>query len=308
MKHFKNILVAVDSDAPDSPALHQAVALAVHNQARLKLVDVVREFGWLKRMISPSSEKVIEQLTEDKSRKLEEKAERLRSRGINVTARVLHGKSSVAITREVHIDGHDVAIRDAKGKTAGGTFFGVTGMRLLRQCPCPVWLTRPDGNQEVDRVLAAVDVSAPDQAHLNLNRRILELASSLAERKEAELKVVYAWDIYGESLLRAHMSESELAEVIAARKHEVEERFDQFAATSGLTTAMPNVFACKGDAGQVIPRIVAEENVDLLVMGTVARGGISGAIMGNTAEMILNQVQCSVVAIKPDDFISPVTI
>jgi nucleotide-binding universal stress UspA family protein len=43
-------------------------------------------------------------------------------------------------------------------------------------------------------------------------------------------------------------------------------------------------------------------------MGTVARTGISGFFMGNTAETILNQLDCSVLAVKPQGFVTPVTL
>ena len=39
--------------------------------------------------------------------------------------------------------------------------------------------------------------------------------------------------------------------------------------------------------------------VDLIVMGTVARSGISGALMGNTAESVLDRIGCAVLAVKP---------
>jgi nucleotide-binding universal stress UspA family protein len=48
--------------------------------------------------------------------------------------------------------------------------------------------------------------------------------------------------------------------------------------------------------------------VDLVVMGTVARTGIPGLIMGNTAEAILEQLDCSVLAIKPPGFVTPVSL
>jgi nucleotide-binding universal stress UspA family protein len=41
-------------------------------------------------------------------------------------------------------------------------------------------------------------------------------------------------------------------------------------------------------------------------MGTVARTGIAGWITGNTAEKVLGVANCSVLAIKPPDFLSPV--
>ena len=52
---------------------------------------------------------------------------------------------------------------------------------------------------------------------------------------------------------------------------------------------------------------VAEHvGADLLVMGTVCRTGVSGFFMGNTAEQVLQQVECSVLTVKPDRFITPV--
>lgn len=43
-------------------------------------------------------------------------------------------------------------------------------------------------------------------------------------------------------------------------------------------------------------------------MGTVARTGISGVIIGNTAEAVLEQLQCSVLALKPPGFVTPVKL
>ena len=53
-----------------------------------------------------------------------------------------------------------------------------------------------------------------------------------------------------------------------------------------------------------IPACVEEKEVDILVMGTLARTGIEGVIIGNTAENIVQSVRCSLVALKPKDFSS----
>jgi nucleotide-binding universal stress UspA family protein len=50
-----------------------------------------------------------------------------------------------------------------------------------------------------------------------------------------------------------------------------------------------------------------EQDIDLLVMGTVCRTGISGFLIGNTAEEVLNQIDCSVLTVKPEGFVTPVT-
>lgn len=59
---------------------------------------------------------------------------------------------------------------------------------------------------------------------------------------------------------------------------------------------------------KVIPTIAKDLDVDLIVMGIVARTGIPGFFRGNTAESILTQFDCSVLTIKPPGFIRPVTL
>ena len=64
----------------------------------------------------------------------------------------------------------------------------------------------------------------------------------------------------------------------------------------------------KGHASHVIPEIVDTEQIDLVVMGSVARSGVAGLLVGNTAEAILEQLSCSVLTVKPDGFVSPVQL
>jgi len=57
-----------------------------------------------------------------------------------------------------------------------------------------------------------------------------------------------------------------------------------------------------GEADNEIPRCVTNIDIDVLVMGTSARTGLSGVVIGNTAENILQHIHCSLVAFKPQDF------
>lgn len=54
-----------------------------------------------------------------------------------------------------------------------------------------------------------------------------------------------------------------------------------------------------------MPELARHQRINLLIMGTVARTGISGLVMGNTAEQILDDVGCSMIAVKPPGFRSP---
>lgn len=51
-----------------------------------------------------------------------------------------------------------------------------------------------------------------------------------------------------------------------------------------------------------------ELGVELSVMRTVARTGIAGYFTANTAETILNQVDCPVLTVKPAGLVSPVAL
>jgi len=70
----------------------------------------------------------------------------------------------------------------------------------------------------------------------------------------------------------------------------------------------PKKHLVKGWPRKEIPALAKAIDTDLVVMGTVARTGVPGFIMGNTAETILNQIDCSVLAIKPPGFQTPVTM
>jgi nucleotide-binding universal stress UspA family protein len=64
----------------------------------------------------------------------------------------------------------------------------------------------------------------------------------------------------------------------------------------------------KRAAGNLIPALAEAKEVELIVMGTLSRTGISGLLIGNTAEKVLNQVDCSVLTVKPDSFITPIKL
>jgi len=43
-------------------------------------------------------------------------------------------------------------------------------------------------------------------------------------------------------------------------------------------------------------------------MGTIGRSGLAGLLIGSTAEKLIDRVNCSILAIKPANFQSPITI
>ncbi|MCA9124858.1 MAG: universal stress protein [Planctomycetales bacterium] len=309
MKRFKNILVATDTQLDAHPIVDEAGEIAQHNGASVKIVDVVPEFPWTVRLAMKDHEHVRDLMGREKQERLEALAAPIRDKGISVETRVLQGKTSVEIIREVLRHKHDLVFRVAKGKDSRRSgFFGTTGVRLLRECPCAVWLVAPAPTPQYKHVLGCVDPSSDDELNAELNGKVYELSSLISQYHDAQLSIVHAWSIFGEQLLKNRMNPEEYEEINKNNQKQIESLLDKFLQTRGSSVRDENVHMLKGEAHNIIPDFVSKNGVDLVVMGTVARSGATGMIIGNTAERILNSIECSVLAFKPSTFVSPITL
>jgi len=75
----------------------------------------------------------------------------------------------------------------------------------------------------------------------------------------------------------------------------------------GIAVDDPSVHLVKGEPAASILQTAEKCSADLIVMGTLGRSGIPGLFIGNTAEDVLQATRASVLAVKPQDFVSPVT-
>ena len=307
MKRFKKILVATDTRLDDHPIVDEAAEIAQHNGATLKIVDVVPEFPWTIRLSMKDHEHMRELIGQEKREKLDALAAPIREQGIEVATKVLEGKTSVEIIREVLRGEHDLLLRVAKGSDSRRQgFFGNTGIRLLRKCPCAVWLVTPATTPKFQHVLGCVDTSTGDQLDAELNDNVFELASSISQYHGGRFSIVHAWSIWNEQMIKRRMQPAEFEEMETKNRDQIVDLLDEFLAKHDSHVRADNIHLLKGEAPSAIPQFVQDNGVDLVVMGTVARSGLTGMIMGNTAEQILNGIWCSVLALKPSSFVCPI--
>lgn len=307
MKPFKNILAATDTRLDIHPIVDEAAQLAHRNGAKLKLVDVVPDFPWTARMIVKDHEDIRQVLARTKQEKLDVLASALRDEGIDVETKVLSGRASVEIIREVLRERHDLVLRVAKGhESRHKGFFGATGRQLLRDCPCAVWLVAAAETADYKHVMGCIDTSTDHELDAELNNKVYELASTIGQQHDARCSTIHAWHVDGESLLEGRMPRAEFERLRQERREYIQRLLTKFLKSHGSEGTDSDVHMLKGDPVQVIPAFAKENDVDLVVMGTVARSGMSGMIIGNTAESILNAIHCSVLAVKPDNFVSPI--
>ncbi|QDU92636.1 universal stress protein [Lignipirellula cremea] len=309
MKRFKKILVATDTRFADHPIVQQAAEIALRNNASLKIVDVVPEFPWTVRMTLANHEHMRELIAQEKKTALEALAEPIRQTGVEVETQALLGKTSIEIIREVIRGGYDLVLRVAKGRESTHQgFFGNTGKRLLRKCPCAVWLVAAAAPAKFQQVLGCVDTSSGSEIDAELNDQVYELASSIGAFYGARFSLLHAWSIWNEQMIRTRMKPAEF-EVLEKTNHDqIAALLDKFLETHGTNIRADNIQMVKGDPPAAIAEFVCDNHVDLVVMGTVARSGVTGMFMGNTAEQILDRIECSVLALKPSSFVSPIRL
>jgi nucleotide-binding universal stress UspA family protein len=134
------------------------------------------------------------------------------------------------------------------------------------------------------------------------------MAQAICEHQQGKLSVVHVWELYAESVLHARMPADELQRLEREARAGLEQSYDKLLSQHALSIRNKDVHLLQGEPAAVIERFVEQHGVDLLVLGTVARGGISGLLMGNTAEQLMGKVKCSLLALKPDGFVSPIQL
>ncbi len=311
MKRFKNILYHADGDLADSESLDRAVDLARRNGAMLTVMDVVAESELAVDVEKRLDLNLNQLLRQRRLEELERLVEPHMNSSLPIYTQIGSGKPFIELIRAVQRNGYDLLIK-APHPPEGLTerlFYGSFDLHLLRKCPCPVWIDRPESAHPYRNILAAVD--ANDQSCRELNRLIMDLASSLAEREAAQLHVVHAWQLTGESMLRsgrARISASELERLLADTEQSHRQRLHDLVKHYGLSSDSPQIKLVKDKAPKAITALADEIEADLIVMGTVGRTGLPGLIIGNTAEDVLQTTRTSILAVKPQGFVSPVSL
>jgi universal stress protein E len=300
MKEFQKILVVVDSSQSEQIALKRALELADQTGAKLHLVDLVKDVSLTFRLLSRDYTHIHTLLVQEKQVGVQKLVDLCKAHGVEATGEVLEGISSQLTIDAARRFEADLIIRGAKGAHSLETgSLGASAQKLLRNLPCSVWLAQAEHEVECKSIVAAVDASPDDAAHAKLSRRILQIGQQLAVRERGKLHVCYVWGLYGSEMLKHRLPESEYEMLVAHNRKQHTESFEKLLSEFELHATSPNAHILEGEPSSVIPTLCEEQQADLLICGTVARHGISGLLLGNTAERIIRRVDCSILAVTP---------
>ena len=297
MHRFKKVGVVFDLEHSNSNVLAHAKELIELNEASIHLLCVIP------RHLQPNQQKHIE-------------ASLRETIGFDFTLHYLIGKPVTEMTRYSVEHSLDlILIEPTENKKQFNRFFqGSLTLSLTRQIPCPVWIIKKPLATTYQRIMIAVNPryeedEQHEQIEAVLNEKLIQIGTSYAKRQSAECYLVTAWRLEGESMLESPFIRTppeELERLKNEEKIKCVHAFEQLQQQHRDILHGCQTRILHGDPGGAITEFVMENNIDLVIMGTLARAGIQGFLMGNTAESIINQVDCSIMAIKPEGFVSPI--
>jgi universal stress protein E len=317
MSHFRNVLVGIDLLQADclgstnfSPPVEEAIKhglwLAEKAAASVTFFAAVEMPDGDLFSLEFNEGEVADQIHRLGRQALDQIIDRAKKQGLTADAKLVSGDGWIELTREVLHGGHDMVIVGTRNVGAVQRFlFGSTAMRLLHNCPCPVWVTRPEPHTLPANILVASDFS-------EVSETAVRLALAIGKLSGATVNLLHAVDYPLDRLWCTGLMDVSTQiyhDRVKADAHErLSEQLQRIAGDAPPAKVKLHVVEGLSIADTAILDFIQKHHIDLLVMGTMARSGIPGVFIGNTAERLVTHVSCSLLAVKPDGFVSPIHV
>jgi len=297
--NLKTVLVAMDFSPYGAAALKQAVWVARKTGASLVLTHSIPDFSMSVHW-GPQERETNQRALKDRSdAEMRRIIADLNATDLDVTFKTLVGEPFVEITHAVRAEGCNLVLAGTRGPGRLEQFFvGSTAKRLIRKCPSAVWIVKAEHLVPPKVVLAATDFS-------DVSLKAVKEGLKIAQQSDAEFHLLHIIDSKDvpEDLISHIPAGSSMRQEI---NEEATRRLNEFVASLAVDRTQIQSHLSWGTPWQEIRRISKHQAADLIVIGTVGRGGIKGLLLGNTAERVLDTCDCSILTVKPDGFVSPI--
>ena len=321
--HFTNILCVLSDSHRQDDVVAQAIHIAKSNQASLTIMLTLEALPPNANMVMESFAYIdSHQSMESQARNWLTEQEETWSKEYPVQTVVKIGHPLIDIVTDVLRHHYDLVIKRSEEGFLDRLFGGLD-IRLFRKCPCPVWVLSKKNRSQYKNVVAALDLNYHYPKHeisirKKLNLDILRHAARIAMLEFAQLHIVHVFDAVPENIVRDgfitvdnDQMETDLAKIHDEREQALESLLSELEselAPDIIDFLQPEKHIVHGYPRREIAATTKSLNTDVIVMGTVARIGVPGFIMGGTAEETIQQLNCAVVGIKPEGFDSPIKL
>ena len=275
MQAIRSILVVIEPEHPESLALKRATLIAGVTQAHLHLLICDKKHDHSEHLRT-----LKDALLEDGHCVTTEQAW---NESLHETIVLVQQAEGCGLVIKQHFP--DSSLKKALLTPAD--------WKLLRHCPTPVLLVKTANSWKDGVILAAIDVGNTDLEHRHLHGTIIDHGYDIARLAKAHLHVISA---HPSPMLSAADPVFQLKETIEARYREQCRAFQ-----AEFDIDDEHLHIEEGPADVLIPFMANKLKAAVVVIGTVARSGLSGALIGNTAEVVLDAVESDVLVLKPEE-------
>ena len=216
---------------------------------------------------------------------LEHQLEPCRVAGVSVSTEVVwNSKWDDAALQSITRSDCDLVIKSSFHHSKSRRFYSKTSdYNLMRHCACPILFVHQPQEWRSNRVLACVDLESTDNQHARLNGVVVRDARALAD--------VVGMDMYIAAAHRRTIDPDNLP--IKGHGHGV--GADQLSELFGVDKS--RVCLRQGETIATLKTICDDIDPSIVVLGTLARSGIGGKLIGNTAEKLLDQIEADVLTV-----------
>lgn len=306
MTTYNNILVVLDPTSEQQKALNRAVELVRLQGGKLTAFLSVYDFSYeMTTMLSGDERESMRQaVIKDRELWISEYLAAPRAGGINIDIKVVwHNRPFEAIVHAVLEDSYDLVIKGTHDHDVlKSMIFTPTDWHILRKCPCPVLLVKDHDWPKGGNIIAAVNAGSEQEHHLSLNQRVITKAQQIAAMLSAKTHLVNAFP--GTPVnIAIEIPEFNPQEYNSTMKHHHTDALTKLATQFDIAPEHSHVQ--EGMPEDVIPAIAKTLDAEMVIIGTIGRTGLSAAIIGNTAEHVIDRLDCDVLAVKPANFVCP---
>lgn len=306
---FSKILAVLDPVSQEQKALARAIHVSRLEQSSLTLFVSIYDFSYeMTTMLSSDErESMRKALLEEREEWVRECLTAYDTRDLDISIEVVwHHRPFEAIIKCAVEHQHSLIIKGTRRHDKlQSVIFTPTDWHLLRKAPCPVLLVKDHLWPPHGQVIAAVNAGAEDKAHQSLNERIIDAASHMSSALQSQLHLINCYPTAPINMA-IEIPEFDTSDYQANVRDYHQKSLHKLSEQFHLDTGFLHVR--EGLPETQIPALAEELDAELVVLGTVGRTGFTAALLGNTAEHVIEQLNCDVLAIKPHGFECPVKL
>ncbi|MEZ9237409.1 universal stress protein UspE [Shewanella sp. 10N.286.52.A9] len=306
MKDYNKILVVINPMTDHQPALARAVELASKSNATITAFLTIFDFSYEMTSILSSQEReaMRQGVIDQRESWLAEAITPYAQTDLNIDTKVVwHNRPFESVIKFAIEQNYDLLVKSThEHDKLKSIIFTPTDWHLLRKAPIPVLMVKEHDWPVAGKILCAVNVATEDEEHSTLNTKIIENALNLAAKFSAQIHLVNGYP--GTPVnLAIELPEFDAVSYNDTVRMQHEQRIQYLA--NSFNIPLENCHVEEGLPEDVIPELSQQLDAELVILGTVGRTGFSAALIGNTAEHVIDSINCDLLAVKPDGYKSP---